>query len=253
MASIVTYNPYRSPHTPSTTGVFRTTNLAIPDTRENPPPPPNLKDVGSLATWTVSSHKPTCGVNALRDPSLASYWQSDGPQPHHLNIHFFKMVAIAYIRVFLDHTQDESYTPIKLQFLAGTGYHDLTEVCTMKFENPRGWLEVDLSMAGGPPIRGWGGCTLRCMLLEMRILENHQNGKDTHLRGLQLFSVDPAAEHVSQRPTLGGGGLGQAAMLAATESNSTTPNSGASRAKRRDAAHRRMEEDLLWIDEPTLR
>ena len=28
------------------------------------------------------------------------------------------------------------------------------------------------------------------MVLQLRIIENHQNGKDTHLRGLQVFSKD---------------------------------------------------------------
>jgi anaphase-promoting complex subunit 10 len=29
---------------------------------------------------------------------------------------------------------------------------------------------------------------LRAHLLQIKILENHQNGKDTHLRGLQVFA-----------------------------------------------------------------
>ena len=162
------------------------------------------------------------------------------------------MVAIAYIRVFLDHVQDESYTPTKLQFLAGTGYHDLTEVCTMKFDEPKGWLEVDLSMAGGPPVRGWNGSTLRCMLLQMRILENHQNGKDTHLRGLQLFSVDPAAEHMQSRGELPFHQPMPDAVNACDEA-SLADSMAQRKARRAKAARRRMEEDLMWIDEPTLR
>lgn len=31
---------------------------------------------------------------------------------------------------------------------------------------------------------------LRAHLLQVKILENHQNGKDTHLRGLQIFARD---------------------------------------------------------------
>lgn len=28
------------------------------------------------------------------------------------------------------------------------------------------------------------------MVLQVRVLENHQNGKDTHIRGMQIFSMD---------------------------------------------------------------
>lgn len=31
---------------------------------------------------------------------------------------------------------------------------------------------------------------LRAHLLQIKILENHQNGKDTHLRGLQVFALN---------------------------------------------------------------
>lgn len=31
---------------------------------------------------------------------------------------------------------------------------------------------------------------LRAFLVQVKILENHQNGKDTHLRGLQIFARD---------------------------------------------------------------
>ncbi|OCL12542.1 hypothetical protein AOQ84DRAFT_227522 [Glonium stellatum] len=33
---------------------------------------------------------------------------------------------------------------------------------------------------------------LRAFLVQVKILENHQNGKDTHLRGLQIFARDKA-------------------------------------------------------------
>lgn len=75
--------------------------------------------------------------------STSLFWQSDGPQPHLLNIHFFKMVEIAGVRIYLDFDLDESYTPTKIAFLAGTGYADLQEWCVMSFEQPRGWVDVD--------------------------------------------------------------------------------------------------------------
>ncbi|TLD27753.1 Anaphase-promoting complex subunit 10 [Venturia nashicola] len=177
-----------------------------------PPPPSGLKEISSLASWTVSSSKPGCGIPALRSPSTSQFWQSDGPQPHHLNIHFFKLVEIVGIRIYLDFDLDESYTPTLVKFAAGTGYVDLQEFAVMRFEQPKGWMSVDFEGVGDP---AEDPCVtdeneeeidmdeeeekenslrkmpvLRCMLVQVRICENHQNGKDTHLRGLQIFARD---------------------------------------------------------------
>lgn len=141
---------------------------------------------------------------------------------------------IAHMRLHIDHELDESYTPTKLQIWAGCGMHDLLQVTEMVPEKPRGWLDVDLSDAGGPSefvegeedpalaaaeaaaeqMRRQGGDarmlarevakrrkraavgrgpTLRAMVVQVRILENYQNGKDTHLRGVQIFAKDHGA------------------------------------------------------------
>ena len=34
-----------------------------------------LKEIGNLASWTVSSCKPGCGVEALRDDDTGLFWQ----------------------------------------------------------------------------------------------------------------------------------------------------------------------------------
>ncbi|KAF2168180.1 hypothetical protein M409DRAFT_36467, partial [Zasmidium cellare ATCC 36951] len=146
--------------------------------------PPGLKEISSLASWTVSTAKPGNGVAALRSPDTTLYWQSDGPQPHLLSIHFFKLVSIVHMRIFLDFVNDESYTPTKIQFLAGMGVHDIQQFAEMSFEQPTGWIdgvkEVDWSKRPA----------LRAFLVQVKILENHQNGKDTHLRAVQLFARD---------------------------------------------------------------
>lgn len=98
----------------------------------------------------------------------------------------------------------------------------------MELERPKGWTDVDLSNAGGPSefeageglederdaerglsakekdrlqkLRETGrGSTLRCFLVQIKILENHQNGKDTHLRGLQIFAKDEGASREWRR------------------------------------------------------
>jgi len=81
---------------------------------------------------------------------MALFWQSDGPQPHYLNIHFFKLVRIAGLRLYLDFEQDESYTPTRIVFLAGSGMNDLQEWGEMKLESPRGWVWADFSGVADP-------------------------------------------------------------------------------------------------------
>lgn len=119
-----------------------------------------------------------------------------------LSIHFFKLVSIVHMRIFLDFESDESYTPTKIQFLAGMGVHDIQEFAEMQFEQPTGWIDVDFGNVGpieqdedededGVKDIDWSKRpVLRAFLVQVRILENHQNGKDTHLRCVQLFARD---------------------------------------------------------------
>lgn len=189
-----------------------------------------LRDISSLATWTLSSAKPGCALAQLRNPSPNLFWQSDGPQPHTLTLHFFKLVAIVKMRIYLDFELDESYTPTKMKFYAGMSEGGLVEFGSWEvtetvdpdtgethssIEGIRGWIDVPLKGVGGREISyhedggeldggvehtlyplqvdardDWGGDVLKAMVVQVRICENHQNGKDTHVRGFQVFARD---------------------------------------------------------------
>ncbi|PYI26864.1 galactose-binding like protein [Aspergillus indologenus CBS 114.80] len=197
------------------------------------PLPANLREISSLASWTVSTHKPGCGVSALRHPSPTQYWQSDGPQPHTLTLHFFKLVAVVRIRVYLDFEMDESYTPTKMVFLAGMGGNDLVEFATWEGEGPCGWVDVELEGVGGRNTDDteeslyedarayrnaeeedddeedddddendpYAGNVLKAMVIQMKVTENHQNGKDTHVRGFQVFARDDERKRLANAPS----------------------------------------------------
>lgn len=124
------------------------------------------------------------------------------------------------VRVYLDIEADESYTPTKMSFWAGMSEGGLVEFGSWEWKGtdgagPRGWISVDLSGVGGRSNGSYaealeessedddilknrrkkdevaaGGDVLKCMVLQVRITENHQNGKDTHVRGFQVFSRD---------------------------------------------------------------
>lgn len=52
----------------------------------------SCRDIGKLAVWSVTSAKPGNGVELLCDDRDDTYWQSDGSQPHLINIQFQKKV-----------------------------------------------------------------------------------------------------------------------------------------------------------------
>lgn len=159
--------------------------------------PRGLKEIGNLASWTVSTAKPGNGIEQLRDDDTALFWQSDGPQPHYINIHFAKRVKVKSILMNLDFENDESYTPTRMSVLSGTGHHDLVEVTKLDLERPSGWVEVKLD-----DVHEDG--ELRTFLIQVAIHANHQNGKDTHVRGLKIFAAEPCvSSRLSSMAVLG--------------------------------------------------
>ena len=69
------------------------------------------REIGGEAVWTLSSAKTGNGVDQLRDNDMRTFWQSDGTQPHHVNIQFLRKKSVAAVSFFLEHKLDESYTP----------------------------------------------------------------------------------------------------------------------------------------------
>ncbi|KAF3766463.1 hypothetical protein M406DRAFT_32137, partial [Cryphonectria parasitica EP155] len=142
-----------------------------------------LKEIGGLAHFRVSSFKPGNGVEELVSDDTDRYWQSDGIQPHRLTMTFVKCVEIRALRFHVDYHQDESYTPTRIMWYAGTSEHSLMHFATSNLVNPEGWTDVPLAGAGG----GEDGNSLLAWVVQMQIIENHQNGKDTHIRGVKIY------------------------------------------------------------------
>lgn len=145
-----------------------------------------LKEINNLARCRVSTFKPGNGVKELLDDDLNQYWQSDGVQPHLLTMKFTRQVEIRALRFFVDYTQDESYTPTKILWYAGTSEHNLIQFATSTLVSPSGWQEVGITGSGG----GDDGNSLCCFVVQMHVMENHQNGKDTHIRGVKVYGFD---------------------------------------------------------------
>mmetsp|Transcript_35951 Transcript_35951/g.113722 ORF Transcript_35951/g.113722 Transcript_35951/m.113722 type:complete len:185 (+) Transcript_35951:143-697(+) len=139
------------------------------------------REIGGLAVWSVTSAKPGNGVELLRDGNLDTYWQSDGAQPHLVNIQFPKKVRLQELALYADFKHDESYTPAKISIRAGNSFHDLREIKVMELQEPVGWVSIPLC----PP--GYPRDFLRAYLIQMAVLSNHQNGRDAHIRQIKIF------------------------------------------------------------------
>ncbi|CAI5756530.1 unnamed protein product [Candida verbasci] len=161
-----------------------------------------LFDLSTLANWKLSSYKSGFGLSQLRDDSPETYWQSDGSNgssnsnsgnnmllnnnnqlinPHTITIQFSKKVSLERVSIFTNYSLDESYTPSKIKIMAGTSEGlDLIEVCTVNFNQPIGWSHIIFN-----GIRNDG--VLKCFILKILILANHQEGKDSHIRAIRCY------------------------------------------------------------------
>jgi len=155
--------------------------------------------------WTLSSAKPGNGVDQIRDSSHETYWQSDGSQPHSLQIVFNRRVAISHVCLYLDYNLDESYTPKKVCIETGMTLQDLLTVSVVELQEPVGWCIIPLE-APPDPLQSvvedvaHGQQPIRTHLVQISVLSMHQNGRDTHVRQVKLYG--PRREYQLQRTTL---------------------------------------------------
>merc|ERR1711916_292354 len=80
----------------------------------------NKKEIGYDALWSLSTAKPGFGILQIRDNNAETYWQSDGSQPHHINIQFERKTWVSQVSIYTDHGIDESYTPREISIFVGT-------------------------------------------------------------------------------------------------------------------------------------
>ena len=118
-----------------------TSNLPLLD---DPTISSTVREIGKTACWSLSTAKPGNGVDQLRDSSLETYWQSDGLQPHHINIQFARRQTVCAIALFMDFNLDESYTPKRMKIRVGETFHNLEEVRVVELREPRGWCTIPL-------------------------------------------------------------------------------------------------------------
>lgn len=139
-----------------------------------------VREVGSQAVWSLSSCKPGNGIGQLRDDCMDTYWQSDGQLPHLVNIQFRRKTTVRDICIYFDYKIDESYCPSRISIRAGTNFNDLQEVEVIELTEPNGWVCIPLKDIHDRPIRTF--------MIQIAVLSNHQNGRDTHVRQIKIHS-----------------------------------------------------------------
>ncbi|XP_036718827.1 anaphase-promoting complex subunit 10-like [Balaenoptera musculus] len=128
----------------------------------------------------LSSCKPGFGVDQLRDDNLETYWQSDGSQPHLVNIQFRRKTTVKTLCIYADYKSDESYTPSKISVRVGNNFHNLQEVQQLELVQPSGWIHVPLTDNHKKPTRTF--------MIQIAVPANHQNGRDTHMRQSKIYT-----------------------------------------------------------------
>ncbi len=139
-----------------------------------------VREVGGQATWSLSSCKPGFGVDQLRDGSVETYWQSDGQLPHLVNIQFRRKTAVSDVAVYADFKLDESYTPSRISVRCGTNFSDLQEIEVVELQEPSGWERIRL--------KDLNDKLVRTFMVQIAVIANHQQGRDTHLRQIRVHS-----------------------------------------------------------------
>mmetsp|Transcript_4362 Transcript_4362/g.6881 ORF Transcript_4362/g.6881 Transcript_4362/m.6881 type:complete len:267 (-) Transcript_4362:628-1428(-) len=162
-----------------------------------------LREIGREALcWQLSSAKPGNGVEQIRDQSTDTYWQSDGiSQPHLIQVHFARRVAVSHVCLYLDYNLDESYTPKTISVQCGMTTQDLVPAIfagsMVELNEPVGWCIIPLTSPPDPlgditeeateTELPRARCSVRTHLIQIEICSMHQNGRDTHVRQVQLY------------------------------------------------------------------
>lgn len=120
------------------------------------------------------------GVDQIRDDCMETYWQSDGQLPHLVNIQFRRKTIVRDICIYIDYRLDESYTPGRISVRAGTNFNDLQEVEVVELNEPYGWVRI--------MTKDINDSMLKTYMLQIAVITNHQNGRDTHMRQIKVHS-----------------------------------------------------------------
>ncbi|SMN18044.1 similar to Saccharomyces cerevisiae YGL240W DOC1 Processivity factor required for the ubiquitination activity of the anaphase promoting complex (APC) [Maudiozyma saulgeensis] len=141
----------------------------------------DLLCVNNVALWLASSTKGGSPIENVLNDDPNSFWQSDGGQPHTIDIYFSRRTDIILLALYFSLASDESYTPKLFKLYVGHSPSDAVFYKSYHIEHLDGW--VGLTFRDNRPDN-----LMKCQFLRLVFPINHENGKDTHLRGVRIYS-----------------------------------------------------------------
>ncbi|RVD92607.1 anaphase-promoting complex subunit 10 [Tubulinosema ratisbonensis] len=122
----------------------------------------------------LSSFKKDHGIVELFSEDMSEFWHTDDNLPHYINITFKKLTKVNSVVLTLLFSKDDSYTPSIIEIRAGMTRETLEPVCNLTLNEPEGDINFSVEK--------------QCFFLQIIILSNHQDGKDTHIRRLRVIN-----------------------------------------------------------------
>ncbi|XP_008576155.1 PREDICTED: anaphase-promoting complex subunit 10-like, partial [Galeopterus variegatus] len=91
-----------------------------------------------------------------------------------------RKTTVKTLCIYADYKSDESYTPSKISVRVGNNFHNLQEIRQLELVEPSGWIHVPLTDNHKKPTRTF--------MIQIAVLANHQNGRDTHMRQIKIYT-----------------------------------------------------------------
>ncbi|XP_016418243.1 anaphase-promoting complex subunit 10-like [Sinocyclocheilus rhinocerous] len=91
-----------------------------------------------------------------------------------------RKTTVKMLCIYADYKSDESYTPSKISVRVGNNFHNLQEIRQLEMVEPSGWIHIPLLDLVNNPIRTF--------MIQIAVLANHQNGRDTHMRQIKVYT-----------------------------------------------------------------
>jgi len=70
--------------------------------------------------------------------------------------------------------------PTRISVRVGTNFNDLQEIEVVDLQEPSGWIVI--------PLKDLNEKLVRTFMVQIAVIQNHQQGRDTHMRQIKVHS-----------------------------------------------------------------